>query len=128
MKNIFIVVTSLTFFISCSAKKVIQPLGADLNTTQGIYAWGQYYLQQNNFEKAIELFYEIVEDFEDDALADDAQFLIAQILGNPKNPDYDLDDALSEYENLIDNYPESSFVKVARKKIAQIEKKLEKEE
>ncbi len=114
--------------IGCPSKKITKPEQLNQDNAFGLYVWGKYYLQEKNFEKAIESFYTIVEDFEEDSLADDAQFLIAQILSNPKNPDYDLDEALSEYENLIDNYPSSPYVKLAAKKIAQIEKKLEQEE
>ncbi len=125
---VIILIVLIIVLSSCFTKTLTQPSEFDQSTAIGLYKWGQYYLQIKNYEKAVESFYDIVDDFDEDTLADDAQFMIAQVLSNPKSSDYDLGDALSEYENLIDNYPLSPFVKIAEKKIAEIEKKLEQEE
>ncbi|MBS4016534.1 MAG: hypothetical protein KGZ86_08900 [Candidatus Latescibacteria bacterium] len=133
MKNFLISVIVLLVFINigCPSKEVVKPeipAVYDLNRAEGLYAEGQFHLKYKDYARALRSFYEIVEDFEEDPIADDAQFMIAEILSNPKNPDYDLEEALYEYENLVDNYPDSPHVKKAEKKITQIEKQLEKEE
>jgi outer membrane protein assembly factor BamD (BamD/ComL family) len=133
MKKLMILIMTLLIFmfVGCPSKEVVKPeipAVYDLTTAEGLYAEGQFHLKYKDYARALRSFYEIVEDFEENAIADDAQFMIAEILSNTKNPDYDLEEALYEYESLIDNYPDSQYLKKAEKKIAQIEKKLEKEE
>lgn len=121
----------LITIISCATqqtKSIPQKPPFDTETAIGLFAQGQYFLKQKNYEEALDAFRTLVDDFEDDALADDAQFLIAEILSNPRYEDYDLEEALSEYENLIENYPQSPYLPKAKQKIKQIEKKLESEE
>lgn len=117
----------LLIFIGCAVKTTTTPQ-FDIESPQGLYDEGQYYLKQKNYDYALRSFSTLVEDFPDDILADDAQFMIAEILANPKNPNQDLESALEEYENLLDNYSTSPFVKKAQKKIKELEKKLEQEE
>jgi len=117
-------------FIGCASKVSVSAGGSpkfDIETPQGLYDEGQYYLKQKDYDYALRSFSTIVEDFSDDILAGDAQFQVAEILSNPKNPNQDLETAIEEYQNLIDNYPDSPFIKKAQKKIDQIEKRLEKE-
>jgi outer membrane protein assembly factor BamD (BamD/ComL family) len=118
-------------FIGCPSQEAVKPTtppSFDINSPEGLYAEGQYHLKYKDYEYALRSFYTLVEDFEEDSLADDAQFMIAEILSSPKNPNNDLETALEEYENLVDNYPDSPYMKKAEKQIAKIEKKLEKEE
>lgn len=119
------------FCLSCLSNKLpkrAEPPQFDTSSARGLFVQGQYYLKHQSYENALESFVMLMQDFEEDSLADDAQFLIAEILSNPKYVDYDLAEAISEYENLIDNYPNSPYVKIAEKRIRKIEKKLEQEE
>jgi outer membrane protein assembly factor BamD (BamD/ComL family) len=132
MKKIFVLsyLAISVLFIGCPSKGVLQ-LGSeqppfDINTPEGLYKEGQYYLKHKDFDYALRSFSTLVEDFSDDTLADDAQFMVAEILSNPKNPNQDIESALEEYQNLLDDYPDSPFIKKAQKKVEQIEKKLEK--
>lgn len=116
--------------ISCPSKTSVAPSGAppkfDYYSAQGLYAEGQYYLKLKDYEYALRSFSTIVDDFSDDVLAEDAQFMVAEILSNPKNPNQDLEAALEQYQSLVDDYPNRKYFKKAQKKVEQIEKKLEK--
>ena len=114
-------------FIGCPSNATVQPAKKfDITTSEGLYQEGQYYLKQKIYDFAQRSFTTLVEDFEEDSLADDAQFMIAEILSNPKNPNVDLESAIDEYQNLLDNYPDSKYADKANKKIVQLEKKIEK--
>lgn len=129
MKKYFILLlTSLSvLFITCPSAKTVGPTNFDVSTPEGLYQEGQYYLKQKQFDFAQRSFTTLVEDFPEHELADDAQFMVAEILSNPKNKNKDLESALDEYQTLIDDYPDSPYVAQAEKKIEQIEKQLENE-
>jgi outer membrane protein assembly factor BamD (BamD/ComL family) len=129
MKNVivFLCLTLSVLFISCPSVKAGGEPKYDNTTPEGMYQEGQHYLKQKKFDLAQRSFATMVEEFPEHELADDAQFMVAEILSNPKNENKDLDAALEEYQNLVDDYPESPFVKKAEQKIEQIEKELEKE-
>lgn len=128
MKNIInLLLLSITvLIIGCPSVKPGGEPQYDITTPEGLYQEGQHYLKQKKYEFAQRSFSTMVEDFPEHELADDAQFMVAEILSNPKNESWDLESALDEYEKLLDDYPNSPFVKKAQKKIEQIEKKLEK--
>jgi outer membrane protein assembly factor BamD (BamD/ComL family) len=116
-------------FIGCPSKPVMKPGETpqfDTETPEGLYQEGQYYLKYKEYDYALRSFVTLAEDFSESILADDAIFAAGGILSNPKNPNYDLDEALEQYETLVDDYPDSPFVKKAQKQIDKIEKKLEK--
>ncbi|MEO0091440.1 MAG: tetratricopeptide repeat protein [candidate division WOR-3 bacterium] len=92
-----------------------------------LFKMAREYLDINDFEKSLEMLYSIVDDFPEDELADDALYLIAEILSDPRNPDQDLDTAIDELERLIEDYPKSEYVVQAKKMIRKLEKLLEKE-
>lgn len=114
--------------IGCPSQTSVAPSGAppifDYNSAQGLYAEGQYYLKLKDYEYALRSFQAIIDDFSLDALALDAQFMVAEILSNPKNPNQDLESALEEYQTLVEDYPNSKYFKKAQKKIEKIEKNL----
>jgi outer membrane protein assembly factor BamD (BamD/ComL family) len=113
-------------FIACPTKTTVQTTKQlDITKPDGLYQEGQNYLKQKNYDFALRDFTTLVEDFSEDTLADDAQFMIAEILSNPKNPNVDLEFAVDEYQNLIDNYPDSKYIDKANKKIELLEKKLD---
>lgn len=123
-----IIVGSLIFFISCPSKEVVRPTEPpqfDINTAKGLFQEGQFYLKFKNYDYAYRSFTALVEDFPDDELVDEAQYMIAEILSNSRNPNHDLESALEEYEKLVDDYPDSPYVKKAEKKIQQLKKDLE---
>ncbi len=128
MKNIInlLLLSIAILIIGCpSVKPGSEPI-FDITTPEGLYQEGQHYLKQKKYEFAQRSFSTMVEDFPDHELADEAQFMVAEILSNTKNENRDLEAALDEYQTLIDDYPDSPLVKKAEKKIEQIEKKLEK--
>jgi len=128
MKKFFVLLfLTLSFlFVGCPSVKPIGEPQYDITTPEGLYQEGQHYLKQKKYEFAQRSFSTLVEDFPDHELADDAQFMAGEILSNTKNENHDLEAALDEYQTLIDDYPDSPFVKKVQKKIEQIEKKLEK--
>ena len=128
MKNLLILFCLMlsVLFISCPSVKPGGEPKYDITTPEGKYQEGQHYLKQKKFDLAQRSFATMVEEFPEHELADDAQFMVGEILSNPKNENVDLEAALEEYETLIDDYPDSPFVKKAQKKIEQIEKQLEK--
>jgi outer membrane protein assembly factor BamD (BamD/ComL family) len=114
-------------FLDCAKKEYLNPQEFDISTPEGLFLEGQYYLKSKNFDYALRSFYSLIEDFPDDTLTDDAQFLIAQILAHPQNPNRDLEEAVFEYENLIDNYPQSPYFKKAQKELRRLQKLLKSE-
>lgn len=121
----------VVLFLTGCASQTVRPSESpefDINTASGLYKEAQFYLKFKDYDYAQRSFATLVEEFPEDALADDAQFMVAEILSNPKNPNYDLESALDEYNYLVENYPDSPFVKKAQKKILQLEKKLGKPE
>lgn len=124
--TILLVLSISILFISCMTKTTVQTAKVfDISKPDGLYQEGQNYLKHKNYDFALRDFTTLVEDFSDDTLADDAQFMIAEILSNPKNPNVDLESAVNEYQNLLDNYPDSKYTDKANKKIEQLEKKLD---
>lgn len=108
--------------IDCAKRPQVMLKEFDVTTPEGLFSEGKYYLKNKNYEYALRSFYTLVEDFPTDSLADDAQFLIAEILANPKNPNFDIREAISEYENLIKNYSESPLVSKAKKQLVKLQK------
>ena len=96
----------------------------DINTASGLYNEAKFYLKFKDYDYAQRSFATLVEEFPNDVLADDAQFMVAEILSNPKNLNQDLQAALDEYKSLVKDYPDSPFIKKAQKKILELEKKL----
>ncbi len=129
MKHIiilFVLVLSV-LFIGCPTKSNLQPTQTyDISTSEGLFQDAQHYLKLKKYDFALRSFTTLVEDFSEDSLAADAQFMIGEILSNPKNPNKDLSSAIDEYQNLIDNYPDSKYVDLANQKIAKLEKEVEK--
>jgi outer membrane protein assembly factor BamD (BamD/ComL family) len=117
-------------FIGCVSKATIQPSGETpkfkTDTSTGLYQEGQYYLKHKNYDYAQRSFSTLVEEFPKDSFADYAQFMVAEILSNPRNLNVDLKSAIDEYKTLLKDYPNSKYAVNAQKKIEQIEKKLEK--
>ncbi len=124
--TVLLVLSISILFIACPTKTTVQTAKQlDITKPDGLYREGQNYLKQKNYDFALRDFTTLIEDFSEDTLADDAQFMIAEILSNPKNPNVDLQSAVDEYQNLIDNYPDSQYIDKANKKIEQLEKKLD---
>lgn len=124
--NVLLVFLISILFIACPTKTTVQTTKElDITKPDGLYQEGQNYLKQKNYDFALRDFTTLVEDFSEDTLADAAQFMIAEILSNPKNPNMDLESAVDEYQNLIDNYPDSKYIDKANKKIELLEKKLD---
>lgn len=123
-------ITIILFFTGCASQSVrpSETPEFDINSAVGLFKEAQFYLKLKDYDYAQRSFATLVEEFPEDALADDAQFMVAEILSNPKNPNNDLESALDEYNYLIENYPDSPLVKKAQKKILQLEKKLKKSE
>lgn len=115
----------LTLIFNCSAKQPIAQPPFDTNTAEGLYQEGQYYLSQKMYEYAQRSFTTLIEEFPEHELVDDALFMLGEILSNPKNKNRDLEEALDYYQTIIDDYPESPYIKKAEKKVKTIEKKLE---
>lgn len=109
-------------YIDCAKRPQVTLKEFDIKTPEGLFNEGKYYLKNKNFEYALRSFYTLVEDFPTDSLADDAQFLIAEILANPKNPNFNIREAISEYENLIKSHSESPLVPKAKKQLAKLQK------
>ncbi|MCX7784667.1 MAG: outer membrane protein assembly factor BamD [candidate division WOR-3 bacterium] len=128
---LFIVTLCIGFFSTGCASRTVKKteiVSQDTtSTTHRLYKTAREYLDNNDFEKSLELLYAIVDDFPKDELADDALYLIAEILSDPKNPDQDLDTAIEELERLIEDYPQSEYVARAKKMIKKLEKLLEEE-
>ncbi|MCS7258232.1 MAG: tetratricopeptide repeat protein [candidate division WOR-3 bacterium] len=108
--------------VNCVKKHQIFTAQFDITSPHGLFSEGLYYLKNKNYEYALRSFYTLVEDFPTDSLADDAQFYVAEILANPQNPNRNLLEAISEYQNLIKNYPESPFVLKAQKQLIKLQK------
>jgi outer membrane protein assembly factor BamD (BamD/ComL family) len=117
-------------FVGCPSKTTVQPSGEapkfNTDTSTGLYQEGQYYLKHKNYDYAQRSFSTLVEGFPEDSLAAYAQFMVAEILSNSRNPNMDLKSAIDEYQTLLKDYPNSKYVAKAQKKITEIEKKLEK--
>ncbi len=125
---LFLLSLSVIFFtIQCAARTVkrTEITQSDTTATYRLYKMARNYLDNNDFEQCLEMLYTIVDDFPEDELADDALFLIAEVLSDPKNPEQDLDTAISELERLIEDYPKSEYVARAKKMIKKLEKLLE---
>lgn len=70
------------------------------------------YFTKGDFEKAIALYSDIVKNYADGVLADDALFRIGSIYENNLK---DTEKAKSTYEQFIDKYPSSVFIAEARR-------------
>ncbi|MEO0076977.1 MAG: tetratricopeptide repeat protein [candidate division WOR-3 bacterium] len=121
----FILVVLSVCIVNCSKKPAVAQPPFDTNTAEGLYQEGQYYLSQKMYEYAQRSFTTLIEEFPEHELVDDALFMLGEILSNPKNKNRDLEEALDYYQTIIDDYPESPYVKKAEKKVEAIEKKLE---
>ena len=70
------------------------------------------YITRGNFDSAITLYSDIVKNYADGVLADDALFRIGTIYENNLK---DIEKAKSTYEQFIDKYPSSVFIAEARR-------------
>lgn len=70
------------------------------------------YITRGNFDSAITLYSDIVKNYADGVLADDALFRIGSIYENNLK---DIEKAKSTYEQFIDKYPSSVFIAEARR-------------
>lgn len=125
---LFLLSSLVIFFtFQCAARTVkkTEIVQSDTTATYRLYKMARNYLDNNDFEQCLEMLYTIVDDFPEDELADDALFLIAEVLSDPQNPEQDLDTAISELERLIEDYPKSEYVARAKKMIKKLEKLLE---
>lgn len=125
---LFLLSSLVIFFtIQCAVRTVkkTEIAQSDTTATYRLYKMARNYLDNNDFEQCLEMLYTIVDDFPEDELADDALFLIAEVLSDPQNPEQDLDTAISELERLIEDYPKSEYVARAKKMIKKLEKLLE---
>jgi outer membrane protein assembly factor BamD (BamD/ComL family) len=128
-KHIILFCTVVVLFLGGCASLSVRPSETpkfDINTATGLYNEAKYYLKYKDYNYAQRSFATLVDQFPKDALADDAQFMVAEILSNPTNKNQDLESAFEEYKNLIKNYPDSPFIKKAQKKVSELEKKLKK--
>jgi len=127
MKKYTVYILLIFAFVGCVSKEIVKPSeppNFDVNTASGLYEEAKFYLKFKDYGYAQRSFATIVEDFPEDALADDAQFMVAEILSNPKSLNQDLQSAIDEYKSLVDNYPDSPFIKKAQKKISELERSL----
>jgi TolA-binding protein len=130
-KHIILFCTIIILFLGGCASLSVRPAETpkfDVGTANGLFDEAKYYLKYKDYDYAQRSYATLVDQFPKDALADDAQFMVAEILANPSNKNQDLESALEEYKNLIKNYPDSPFVKKAQKKVLDLEKKLKKSE
>ena len=80
------------------------------------FARGSLFVEQKQYEKALEIFYEITQHRKPDPLEDDTWLKIGQLeyrLGRYQN-------ALTAFQNVIQNYPESVHCDLAQKMIGEI--------
>jgi len=76
-----------------------------------LFDGGIIYYDSENYESALTIFQQLVNDFPDSQYADDAQYYIGYI--NEKKLGYYIQ-ALLEYQELINNYPDSSYANDAQ--------------
>ncbi len=74
-------------------------------------------LKHHNYEKALGFLHEIVQKYGQDVLGDDALFMTAEIYHDKLNKN---DEAKKYYEQLIIDFPGSTFVQTARRKLKEI--------
>jgi TolA-binding protein len=78
-----------------------------------LFEKGMIYLQTKDYQKAIEFFTQVDENYSTDLLADDALFKMADIYENQL---HDKDKAMTLYKNIMTKYPGSLYVIEARKR------------
>jgi TolA-binding protein len=82
------------------------PIIVCANNDKYLFDGGIIYYDSGNYENALTVFQQLVNDFPDSQYADDAQYYIGYI--NEKKLGYYIQ-ALLEYQELINNYPDSSY-------------------
>lgn len=78
---------------------------------------GQLSCQQDEWEQAIEYFEQIVADYPENRICDDLYFRIADIL------QFEIEQettAIEMYQHLIENYPDSPWIKYANQRITEL--------
>ncbi len=105
---LFLILPLALSFLGCSSSKELSNLSAEDR-----FEIGKQKFDKKKYVDAIEDFKYILLQYPGSAIADDAQFYLAECYYN--RGEYLL--ASSEYENLIQNYPSSEYVLMARYKI-----------
>ena len=86
---------------------------------------GKIYSKDKKWNKALSFFKQIVEQFSQSEFCADIYFRMADIIQFKTN---DKKKALPVYRELIEKYPESSWVKYAQMRIKELEEELAKQE
>lgn len=101
MKNVFLFLLISLFIFSCSQKQ----------TEEQLRAQAQNFEKEENFEKALKTYEQLIENYPKGKFADEAQHKIAFIFYNNF---HDFNKTIEAHERLIKNYPDSKYVAQAR--------------
>ena len=81
-----------------------------------IFELGNAYIKDGNYKQAREIYSRFIMKFPNHTYVDDAAYRLAyiRVIADDKNPYFDYNKAFGLFENFIENYPNSRYIKACK--------------